>query len=147
MKYDITFSCGHTETVQIYGSAAERARKVVYYEQHGICKDCYKAQKESEASHGCDEIRMSYRDYKNEHSSCKTKSGSYDSKSKTIVVYVPKSKKTSTKILPSKSEIFKAAHNIARALKDAYPDTDYRTNFSLTLKEIYVNIKTAQMAA
>mgnify|MGYP006907823336 CR=1 FL=1 len=24
MKYDVTYSCGHTGTVQIYGTAAER---------------------------------------------------------------------------------------------------------------------------
>lgn len=27
MKYDVTFSCGHTGTVQIYGTAAEREKK------------------------------------------------------------------------------------------------------------------------
>ncbi|WP_313971777.1 hypothetical protein [uncultured Selenomonas sp.] len=41
-KYDITCSCGHTETVQIYGKAAEREKEIARREK-GICKDCWKA--------------------------------------------------------------------------------------------------------
>ena len=31
MKYDVTFSCGHTEEIQIYGKAEERERKIKYF--------------------------------------------------------------------------------------------------------------------
>ena len=89
MKYDITFSCGHTHTVDIYGSAAERERKIKWYEAEAVCPDCYKAQKDAEAAEGCSEVEMSYSEYKTNYASCKTKLNSYNKETKTIVVYVP----------------------------------------------------------
>ena len=41
-KYEIACSCGHTETVQIYGKAADREREIARRER-GICKECWKA--------------------------------------------------------------------------------------------------------
>lgn len=90
MKYDITFSCGHTHTVDIYGSAAERERKVMWYETQAVCPDCYKAQMDAEAAEGCDEVEMSYKEYKTDYADCKTKRDSYNKETKTIVVYVPR---------------------------------------------------------
>lgn len=58
-KYDVTCSCGHTETVQIYGKAADREREIARREK-GICKECWKAAqaeaaKETAQSYGlCD---------------------------------------------------------------------------------------------
>ena len=89
MKYDITFSCGHTHTVDIYGSAAERERKIKWYEAEAVCPDCYKAKKDAEAAEGCSEVEMSYSEYKTNYASCKTKLNSYNKETKTIVVYVP----------------------------------------------------------
>ena len=43
-----------------------------------------------EKSENCEEVRMSYREYKENYADCKTKSGSYDKEEKTIVVYIPK---------------------------------------------------------
>lgn len=37
----------------------------------------------------CIETEMSYRDYKNNYSSCQTKKNSYNKETKTITVYVP----------------------------------------------------------
>ena len=42
MKYDIMMSCGHIETVQIYGKADDRERKIRYFENYRTCKECYK---------------------------------------------------------------------------------------------------------
>lgn len=42
MKYDVTFSCGHTEEIQIYGKAEERERKIKYFGKSGLCPECYK---------------------------------------------------------------------------------------------------------
>ena len=70
MKYDITFSCGHTHTVDIYGSAAERERKVKWYETQAVCPDCYKTQLDAEAAEGCDEVEMSYKEYKIDYADC-----------------------------------------------------------------------------
>lgn len=90
MKYDVTFSCGHTQEVQIYGKAEERARKIKYWGKSGLCSECYKKKTNEEKSENCEEVRMSYREYKENYADCKTKSGSYDKEEKTIVVYIPK---------------------------------------------------------
>lgn len=85
MKYEITAACGHTVTVDIYGSAAERERKVKWYENNYICDEC----RDAENAEGCEEVEMSYAEYKTNYADCKTKKNSYDKKTKTIIVYVP----------------------------------------------------------
>ncbi len=44
-KYEITFSCGHTETIQLVGKISERERKIEYFENHGLCSECWEAEK------------------------------------------------------------------------------------------------------
>lgn len=90
-KYDVHFSCGHTERKELFGPTEGRRQKIAYWEERGICTQCWREQQDIEASIDCDEITMSYREYKTSYAECKTKSGSYDGKAKTIVVYVPKS--------------------------------------------------------
>lgn len=90
MKYNVNFSCGHTEKVELFGKYSEREKRIAYFEERGICSCCYREQKEVEKSIGCDEVEMSYRDFKQNHSGCKTKAGSYNGTTKTIIVYVPK---------------------------------------------------------
>lgn len=41
-KYDITRSCGHTETINIGGKVSERDRQAEY-EAGKLCYECYKA--------------------------------------------------------------------------------------------------------
>lgn len=48
MKYDITYSCGHTATIQLYGSTAERERKIAWMEHEGLCPDCYREWQQEE---------------------------------------------------------------------------------------------------
>ena len=45
MKYDVTFSCGHTQTVQLFGKSADRARKIDFFEKRGVCSNCFKEQR------------------------------------------------------------------------------------------------------
>lgn len=47
MKYDVKFSCGHTHTVEIFGSGKDRERKIEWYENEGLCPDCYKTQQQA----------------------------------------------------------------------------------------------------
>lgn len=47
MKYSVTYACGHTKTVQLYGKNSERERKIAWMETI-ICPDCYKAKLEAE---------------------------------------------------------------------------------------------------
>ena len=85
-KYDVKFSCGHTHTVELFGPTADRERKIKYLEECGICPEC----KEAEKAADCEEVEMHYSEYKKNYSDCKTKANSYDKKTKTIIVYVPK---------------------------------------------------------
>lgn len=47
-KYEVTFSCGHTETVALFGKHTERERKIKYYEECGHCSECRRAYKAAE---------------------------------------------------------------------------------------------------
>lgn len=38
MKYEVTFSCGHTGTVQLYGKGDERERKIRYFYAPSVTK-------------------------------------------------------------------------------------------------------------
>jgi len=46
-KYQVTHSCGHTQTVQLFGHHTERDKKIEWFERT-LCPDCYRAQKETE---------------------------------------------------------------------------------------------------
>lgn len=48
MKVNITFSCGHEGTIEVFGKAEEREQKIKYFEEYGMCSDCYKAEKQAE---------------------------------------------------------------------------------------------------
>ena len=47
MKYMILMSCGHEEERELFGSSAERKRKIQYFQRSGLCNACYNAAKES----------------------------------------------------------------------------------------------------
>ena len=49
MKYDVTYSCGHTGTVELYGKTSERESKIRWYETTAVCPECYKKQQEAAA--------------------------------------------------------------------------------------------------
>ena len=46
MKDYVTFSCGHTGEVQLFGSNKDRERKIKWYEGSALCPECYKRQQE-----------------------------------------------------------------------------------------------------
>lgn len=85
MKYWIKRTCGHEEQIEVFGKVSER-EYMIKREENKVCRKCYEAEKYADY----DEIKMSYAEYKRNYADCKTKSGSYDAKSKTIIVYVPK---------------------------------------------------------
>lgn len=49
MKYDITYSCGHAGTVELYGKTSECESKMRWYETTAVCPECYKKQQEEAA--------------------------------------------------------------------------------------------------
>lgn len=89
MKYTVTRACGHEETVQLYGTNKERESKIKWMEST-VCTACYRSEQDAEAAKKCDEIEMPYREYKQDYADCRTKSGSYNKETKTIIVYVPR---------------------------------------------------------
>ena len=44
MKYEVKMSCGHTETIQLFGKCADRERKIEWLERYGLCEECKKEQ-------------------------------------------------------------------------------------------------------
>ena len=97
MKEYITYSCGHEGTVQLFGKAADRERKIQYLQTKCVCPECAREQKNIEKSIGHKEVEMSYREYKTNYSNCETKVGSYNGDTKTIVVYVPEQEESETR--------------------------------------------------
>lgn len=89
MKYEVKYSCGHEGIVNLVGKTDSRERRIAYLEAYGLCSDCYKAEKEAKKANGCKEVQMLYREYKNKWPDLATKADSYDSKTKTIIVYMP----------------------------------------------------------
>lgn len=89
MKTTVERTCGHSETVEVFGSREQRERKIWAYEQHE-CTEC-KLKKETA---NCEAIEMHYSEYKENYASCKT--GEYNKKTKTIIVYVPKKEEIKT---------------------------------------------------
>lgn len=46
-KYTVKFSCGHEETIQLYGTMKSRDERIAYMEKHGKCEACKKAEYEA----------------------------------------------------------------------------------------------------
>ena len=95
MKYNVKFSCGHTEEIELFGKVRDREERIKYFEERGVCSACYREMKRIEEEvraekEGLVKKEMPYREYKLHHSDCKTVRGSYDGIKKTIVVYVKK---------------------------------------------------------
>ena len=56
-KYDITFSCGHSETRQLVGKHEDRQRYIKWASETGLCENCKRASRVEaceavEAEHG-----------------------------------------------------------------------------------------------
>lgn len=47
-KYEVKMSCGHVETVQLFGKMDDRYKKIEWLEKNGVCTECQKAQKAQE---------------------------------------------------------------------------------------------------
>lgn len=48
-KYKFTYSCGHDGEAQLYGPEKERQRKIQYWENFGLCPECFHKKKTEEA--------------------------------------------------------------------------------------------------
>ena len=45
MWSDITYSCGHEERIQLYGSASERETRIKYLSDYKLCPECLKKER------------------------------------------------------------------------------------------------------
>lgn len=89
-KYYVKHTCGHEVQVDLFGKTADRENKIDWLETT-LCPECYARQQAQKENKGMqiEEIEMLYSEYKNNYAECKTLTGSYDKKNKTIVVLVP----------------------------------------------------------
>jgi hypothetical protein len=89
-KYEINYKCGHKGTVDLYGKHKDRERKIEWLESD-MCPNCKAAVeiKEKEAQ-GWIAKEMPYREYKQNYPDNLTQKGTYNEKTKTIVVYIKK---------------------------------------------------------
>lgn len=46
MKYEVTYSCGHTGTVELFGKGTDRENKLQWYKKYAKCPECYAKKKE-----------------------------------------------------------------------------------------------------
>lgn len=122
MKVWIKRACGHEEQVEVFGKVSEREYKIKR-EEKKTCRECYLADQNKD----CDEVEMTYAEYKNSYADCKTKSGSYDKKNKTIIVYVPRAVKETDTAEDRETTIEKVAAETdlpAEALKKIFMVVD-----------------------
>lgn len=47
-NYSVRFSCGHEGTVSLFGKNSDREKKIKWYEENGLCTECYKSKKRAE---------------------------------------------------------------------------------------------------
>ena len=175
-KYEVTFSCGHTGTVELFGKIADREDKLRWYETSAVCPECYKAQQQAKT----DEFNASLPALTGSE---KQISWAKDIRAKAVKdsFFVKKyfsviSSETSAKWwienrfnfesicterlekdarikkaakakALTKSQIFKGAHAMAKKIKADHPEVDYRAQFSICLKAAYEYLKSVIAAA
>lgn len=103
-KYNVTYKCNHEGTVELFGKTTDRERKLEWLETT-LCPECYarqQAQKENEGKQ-IEEIEMTYGEYKNNFSNCKTLPNSYNKDTKTIIVLVPVEKEIEVEVVEETS--------------------------------------------
>ena len=49
-KYDVTMSCGHVQTVQLFGKMTDRDKKIAWLEKYGLCSECQKRENAEETA-------------------------------------------------------------------------------------------------
>jgi len=57
-KYQVSYSCGHIETVNLLGPHKQRERKLEWYRSHGLCSPCWHARRQEERDRASGEAAM-----------------------------------------------------------------------------------------
>jgi len=133
-KYWVKRLCGHEEQIEIFGKVTEREFKIKQ-EEKKVCRYCYETEKYS----NYEEIEMSYAEYKKYYSYCKTKTGSYDKKNKTIIVYVPKEYQFNTDTINGRIDAIKKVANETELPYEALENIFFNLDTDQYLKYIEEN--------
>lgn len=56
-KYTVNFSCGHTDTITLFGKLKDRYSKIEHFESYGLCPQCYKEMMKEQRDKERDERR------------------------------------------------------------------------------------------
>lgn len=87
--FNVTCSCGHNRMIELNGSYEVRYHKIMSYQTEGLCPSCYYAKYAALNNRPHTDVLMPYHEYKTNYSDCKIEHGSYDARTKTIIVHVP----------------------------------------------------------
>ena len=70
---NVNFSCGHSDTIELFGKVSERMSRIEWLEKEGLCPECYEKlcaeqaeKREAAMSETHDIRRMKYSLYKSE---------------------------------------------------------------------------------
>ena len=118
---------------------------------YDVCPECYA--KEKEAAYAANHVvrEMHYSEYKRNYSDCKTVSGSYNPKTKTIKVYMKNEEEDQTLAAykytanVSKSEIFRVAHQMTKETLKGTSGYSYSATFAACLKYCYESVREAKV--
>lgn len=143
MKVLVKRACGHEEQVEVFGTTKERENKIKWYEATD-CTSCYS----KAANSNCEEIEMTYSEYKNNYADCKTKPNSYNKSTKTIIVYVPKKAEETNETIVNEVKIEEIAEAFGTTVNNvkvmiAKSETELENHYE-TLKIKLIQIKHPQ---
>lgn len=120
---------------------------VGYYD---LCPACYAKEQAEKLMQG-EVVEMHYSEYKNKYANKRTIYNSYNPATKTILVVVKTAEEVAEekrimeqRVSASKSEIFRAAHNLAKTMRSENPEKSYRECLSVCLKKVYSMIREAK---
>ena len=144
--------CGATfeKTNKLYNRKTADSWEAWAIEHFDLCPDCYAKEQAKKLMQG-EVVEMHYSEYKNKYANKRTIPNSYNKATKTILVVVKTAQEVEEerKVMEqranaTKSEIFSAAHNFAKAMRAENPTMTYRECMSVCLKKVYAMIKKAK---
>lgn len=59
-QYQINYTCGHRDTVQLYGPEAKRQAHIAWAQSHAVCRACYDTAKAADVAKGIAEAESAY---------------------------------------------------------------------------------------
>ena len=132
-KYDVIFSCGHEERIELLGAVKDRERKIEYFREQGLCSECYKKQRQAKQRIK-PTIRMKYAEYKVKDLIYEAIKDTYDADDKTIEVmlkdlYLLETSIANIQLVIDSAKVVKYIVNNKISSKDVLKESDYYTAY------------------